>query len=755
MFTSAQLITADLTQEGAPVLSGSVRLESGHGAVERAVLRYSALGVVEARMNGVPVSDALLTPGWSSYEWRIRVAETDVTALVQPRIELELELGNGWYRGGLTWAAATGVYGAEIAGIAELAITYRDGHLQRWGTDPTWTARPCDTVSDDLYNGQTIDARRRAVAWEPQPVRIVDGSAKRFEPYIGPPVTRREELGIVDAWTTPSGRIIADFGRDIVGWTRCRATGVRGETVTLRHAEVVERGELSTRPLRSAEATDRFVLSGGEDVFEPTFTFHGFRYVEVEGWPGGIDELIGGGLTALSVSSALRRTGTFSCSEPLLNRLHENVVASTVGNFLDLPTDCPQRDERLGWTGDIAVFAPTSTFLFDASGFLRDWLRDVTLEQEHQGGVVPYVVPDVLKYVGVPEDLLPVDSTAVWSDAIVWVPWAVWTASGDDTVLRETFPAMLSHLRHVEGLLSPGGLWDRGFQFGDWLDPDAPPEDPAAAKADRTLVAMASLHRSAVLTAKTARLLGRSSELAEIERLRDGTREAFRAAFVDGDAERLRNHCETAYALALAFDLLDPDEIGWAGSRLAELVEANGHRISTGFAGTPYILEALSRSGQLATAGRLLLQTECPSWLYPVTMGATTVWERWDSMLPDGSINPGEMTSFNHYALGAVADWMHRDLAGLAPAEAGYRRVTVAPKPIDGVEWATAELDSPHGRIAVGWSREGDRLVVDVALPPGVTADVSVGDLDAHVAAGVHRLSASLDRTLLGALRAR
>ena len=307
---------------------------------------------------------------------------------------------------------------------------------------------------------------------------------------------------------------------------------------------------------------------------------------------------------------------------------------------------------------------------------------------------------------------------------------------------------MLSHLRHVEGLLSPGGLWDHGFQFGDWLDPDAPPEDPAAAKADRTLVATACLHRSAKLTAETARILGRSSEMAEIERLRDATREAFRTAFVDDEAQRPQNHCETAYALALAFDLLDPDEIGWAGSRLAELVEANGHRIATGFAGTPCILEAPSRSGQLATAGRLLLQTECPSWLYPVTMGATTVWERWDSMLPDGSINPGEMTSFNHYALGAVADWMHRDLAGLAPAEPGYRRVTIAPQPVTGVEWAKAELDSPHGRIAVGWSREGDRLLLDVALPPGVTADVSVGDLDVHVAAGVHRLSASLDRTL-------
>lgn len=690
MFTISHLIAPSTPIDGAPTLTGRLRLDPAHGVLVSATLRYSALGVVEAAINGVPVSDDVLTPGWSSYEWRVRVAETDVTDLLSSEATLELTLGNGWYRGSLTWMGATGVYGDRIAAIAEVSLVFADGHRQVWGTDETWTCRASDTVSDDLYHGQTVDARRRYVRSLEGSVETVAAAGVRFEPYVGPSVVRLETELPKDAWLSPTGRIIVDFGENIVGWVRAAVAGECGGVVTVRHAEVLEGGEIGTRPLRSARATDRFVLSGREDVFEPRFTFHGFRYVEIDGWPGGIDAVRRGGLTAIRIGSRLRRTGSFSSSHPLLNRLHQNVVNSMLGNFLDLPTDCPQRDERLGWTGDIAVFAATSAYLFDVGDFLRDWLRDVVVEQAHQGGVVPYVVPDVLKYVGVPDDITPIDSTAVWSDAIVWVPWAVWMASGDDRVLDENFDAMIAHLRHVDSLVSPSGLWDQGFQFGDWLDPDAPPEDSADAKADRSLVATACLYRSADLSFRVAQILGRTEMLDELDRLRARSRSAFRDAYVDGGARRLRNHCETSYALAIVFGLLDHDERVWTEDNLAELVAASGYRISTGFAGTPYILDALSGTGHLETAGRLLLQQECPSWLYPVTMGATTIWERWDSMLPDGRINPGEMTSFNHYALGAVADWMHRELAGLTPLEAGYSRVRIAPRPIDGIDHASA-----------------------------------------------------------------
>jgi alpha-L-rhamnosidase len=514
--------------------------------------------------------------------------------------------------------------------------------------------------------------------------------------------------------------------------------------VTLRHAEVLEHGELGTRPLRSARATDRFILSGGEDRFEPTLTFHGFRYVEVDGWPGGLDLATArDALVAVVVHSDLPRTGHFECSDPLVNQLHRNVVWGTRGNFLDVPTDCPQRDERLGWTGDIAVFAPTAAFLFDVDGFLRDWLRDLAAEQDAADGLVPYVVPDVLKYTGIPAEFAPYEATAIWSDAAVWVPWALWQAYGDRQVLAESFGSMSGHVRRVESLLSASGLWDTGFQFGDWLDPTAPPEDPARAAADNGVVATACLFRSARTVADAAAILGRDADARAFGALADRLRAAFTEHYVTTDGQ-VRSDAVTAYALAVCFGLLDDPVRQRAGDRLAELVAEHGYRIATGFAGTPYVTDALTMTGHVEAAYRLLLQRENPSWLYAVTMGATTVWERWDSMLPDGTINPGEMTSFNHYALGAVADWLHRVVGGVAPAEPGYSVVRVAPRPGGGITSASTSLVTRHGRIAVDWRLGADGSVeVEVTVPDGVTAEVDLpGTALRRLGAGSHRVTA-------------
>jgi alpha-L-rhamnosidase len=486
---------------------------------------------------------------------------------------------------------------------------------------------------------------------------------------------------------------------------------------------VLEHGELGTRPLRSAQATDRFILSGGEDTFEPTLTFHGFRYLEVDGWPG---ELTPDSLAAVVVHSDLRRTGYFECSDELLNRLHRNVVWGTRGNFVDVPTDCPQRDERLGWTGDLAVFAPTAAYLFDVKDFLRDWLADLAAEQRAAGGRVPFVVPDVLKYVEMPAEFPTPESAAIWSDAAVWVPWALWRAHGDPAVLAESYESMAAHVRRVESLVSDTGLWDRGFQFGDWLDPTAPPDQPWKAKADNGVVATACLYRSARMVAEAGAILGRTADASHFRGLADRTRVAFGEHYVSGDG-RIHSDAPTVYALAICFDLLDADVRQRAGDRLAQLVAEAGHRITTGFAGTPYVCDALTCTGHLDDAYRLLLQRECPSWLYPVTMGATTIWERWDSMLPDGTINSGEMTSFNHYALGAIADWMHRVIGGIAAAEPGYRKVRVAPRPGGGLTWARTSLDTPHGRVAVQWRLRPDgEIDVDVTVPDGVTAEIDL-----------------------------
>jgi alpha-L-rhamnosidase len=758
---TAPFIAADSDLGSAPILRREFAIDDGHGAVRHATLDVSALGVVEAWLGGTRVSDHLLEPGWTSYEWRIRVVTHDVTAHLADTAAgeaavLALVIGNGWAAGRLAWGGGGGWYTDERAGFAQLRIEFEDGHVQTVATDTDWQALSSAITADQLYDGQDIDARLRDGSFL-QPgtpttpstdghpgttttVHTVDIGERELVADTVPPVRPLAEIAPVEVWTSPSGATLIDFGVNLVGWIRLVTSGPAGTVLTLEHAEVLEHDELGTRPLRTAKATDHFTLSGGEDRFEPRFTFHGFRYAQVDGWTGTLDELRAA-VTAVQVGSDLTRTGTFESSHELLNTFHDNVIRGMQGNFLSVPTDCPQRDERLGWTGDIAAFAPTASYLFDTKAFLGDWLRDVWLEQQHAEGVIPFVVPDVLKY-SPAEDFGKPDATAIWSDAGVWVPWTLYQAYGDTTVLEEQFDSMIAHLRRIRDHLSPEGLWDTVFQFGDWLDPDAPPEDAAKAKADPGVVATVCAFRSATLVAAAGDLLpGHEAEATEARELATGLQAAFREHYVtDG---RITSDCTTVYALAIVFGILDEADTAAAGDRLAELAAESGYRISTGFAGTPFITDALTQTGHLDDAYRLLLQTECPSWLYPVTMGATTVWERWDSMLPDGTINPGEMTSFNHYALGAVADWMHRVVGGLAALTPGYASVLIAPQPGGGLTWASTSLDTVHGHVAVRWELVDGELLVEATVPEGVTAVVRLPGLDdQHLTGGTHELRA-------------
>jgi alpha-L-rhamnosidase len=711
--------------------------------VRHARLYVTALGVYEATLNGKRVGDHVMPPGWTSYHHRLVYQTFDVTGLLRAGDNaLGAMLGDGWFRGRLGFGGGRpAIYGDRIALLAQLEVEYVDGSSERITTDESWRARRGPIVVNDIYDGEEYDARLEATGWsEPAyddgdwaGVKVVEWDFGTLVAPVGPPVRRTEFIEPKAIFQSPSGRTLIDFGQNLVGWLRLSVSGPAGQTITLRHAEVLEDGELGTRPLRHARATDRYTLrgsdTGAEEIWEPRFTFHGFRYAEVEGWPG---ELKNENITAVVCHSDMERTGWFECSDPLINRLHENVIWSTRGNFFSIPTDCPQRDERLGWTGDIQVFTPTASFLFDVAGFLTSWLSDLAAEQAEKG-VVPVVVPDVMGRMAQP--------AAAWGDAAVVVPWVLYQRFGDEKLLSDHFASMSAWVDLVERVAGQDRLWDQGFQFGDWLDPAAPPDNPGAARTPGWIVATAYFARSAELVGRAARVLGREEEAEHYLALAAEVREAFNREYVT-PAGRVLSDAATAYALALEFALLpEAGQREHAAERLVAVLRANGYRISTGFVGTPLICDALSSQGQVAAAFRLLTERDCPSWLYPVTMGATTIWERWDSMLPDGSINPGEMTSFNHYALGAVADWLHRVVAGLAPGEPGYRSLEFQPHPGGGLDRAAARHITPYGIAACSWSLSSGEMTVTVDLPPNTTARVTLPGQDAaplEVGSGRH-----------------
>ncbi|GGF37732.1 alpha-L-rhamnosidase [Subtercola lobariae] len=738
----------------APVLG--TRFDVSDGLVD-ARLRITALGIFEARINGALVSEDHFAPGWSSYDHRLRYQNYDVTALLQPgENDLEALLGNGWYRGRIaSFSLHRGhPYGEKLALLAQLELTFADGRRETIGSDGGWSAGGSRVLANDFYDGQTTDLHLPVRPARDGAVTVVPSPGVELVAPVAPAVRETQTVPAVSTTLTASGRLLVDFGQNVVGWVRLRVRGEAGQRVSVRHAEVLENGELSLRPLRSAKVTDTYILAGTGDagaawdaaggvagvagaagaagvasvaaelgeLLEPNLVFHGFRYIDIDGLNAAEDpatELLS--VEAVVLGSDLERTGWFETSSVELNQLHQNVVWGMRGNFLDVPTDCPQRDERLGWTGDIQVFAPTATSLFDVSGFLSSWLADLAADQLPDG-TVPAVIPRVF---------LEEKPLAGWGDAAVIVPWALYEAYGDRAILERQYPSMTRWHDRVTADTTDN-LWLGGDQLGDWLDPLAPPDAPAKAQADPDVVASAYYARSIDLLARVAAVLGRHDEAERYERLATGIRAAFNREFVSPEGI-VRSDCQTVYALAIRWRLItDADVLALAGQRLRELVDERNFTVATGFLGTPVILDALLDAGQLDAAYAMVLGHEHPSWLYSVDLGATTVWERWDSLLPDGSVNPGEMTSFNHYAFGAVADWMHRVIGGLTPTSPGYRDVSIAPRLGGDLTSASISHLSPFGLIAADWCLNGGVFALALTVPVGVTAAVTLPSGEHH-----------------------
>jgi len=696
-------------------------------AAASARLYVTALGLHHVEINGRPVSDELLEPGWQSYHHRLLYATYDVTSLLaEGPNAISAAVGDGWYRGTLTWHGLHNVYGDASCLLAQLEVRLAAGSPVTIATDSRWRAATGALRAADLYDGADVDLRLEPAGWR-QPG--FDDSAWRpaAEIELGVPLQQRTmpPVRVVEtrrpaARRSPDGHLLVDTGQNLTGYLRLRVAGPEGARVSVRHAEVLDGdGRLHTAALRTARATDTYLLAGQHaEVLEPAFTFHGFRYAEIETSP----EVAVQGIEVAVISSDLAPAGRFHCSDERVNQLFRNVTWSQRGNFLAVPTDCPQRDERLGWTGDIMVFAPTACATADSRAFLANWLIDLSADQRGDGAV-PSVVPNVLTVLRGTDMASAEYGTTGWGDAATVVPWTLYEAYADAEVLGRQYPSMRGWVDWCAGRRAGDGTWSGDWHFGDWLDPGAPPDQPEKATTSSDFIATAYLACSAGIVARTAGLLGDDEAAASYAALRDQTAAAAWRKWGD-HAITTQAGC----AIALQLGIAPAAEQPRVAAALAALVRAGGGRIGTGFLGTPLVLPALTAGGYIEEAYQLLLNTESPGWLHQVRHGATTMWERWDAIQPDGSIHPGEMAtgsggmlSFNHYAYGAVAGWLYRSVAGLAPDPdgPGYGCVLMAPVPGGGISSAEASIETPYGPASISWTLAGQTLAVDAQIAPG------------------------------------
>lgn len=717
----------------APLLRKTFQLQRG---VRRARAYITSHGLYEMYINGHRVGDQLFAPGWTSYHKRLQYQTYDITALLtQGANAIGVVLGDGWYRGRLGLGDENTFvdhyYGRRLAALVQLEVTYEDGEKETIVTDTSWKASTGPILMSEIYAGETYDARLEKPGWTTAEyadsdwagVRPISAPKDILVGLVSPPVRRIEELKPVRVFITPAGDTVADMGQNMVGWVRLAVQGPAGTTVTLRHAEVLDaKGNFYTANLGTAAAQIRYTLKGqGLEVFEPHFTFQGFRFVAVSGYPGAVTA---DRLTGIVIHSDLKRTGDFTSSSELVNQLYHNILWSQKGNFLDVPTDCPQRDERMGWTGDAQVFSATAALNMDVAGFLAKWLADLAADQSSSGRV-PWIVPDLNIPLHLPNGTTPPPGGAAgWGDAATVIPWNLYQAYGDERILAQQYDSMMRWVQFEQTRAGDDYVWEGDFQFGDWLDFFGPTPKSAdfLSSTPTALVATAYFAHSVDILERTAAVLGRQEDAARYAQLLEHIKAAFSARFVSPIGV-VGQGTQSAYVLALDFDLLPQSLRGLAVARLAQDVRTRGH-LTTGFLGTPHLLNVLSRYGYLNEAYRLLERQEFPSWLYPVEHGATTIWERWDGIKPDGSLP--QVSSFNHYAYGSVGEWMYGAMAGIRidPDVPGYRHVLIEPQPGGGLTSVKASHVTLYGTVTSSWRADAGTFHLTVLIPPNATATV-------------------------------
>lgn len=699
--------------------------------IKSARLYITSRGMYEARINGRRVGEDIFTPGWTCYVKRLQYQTYDVTAFLKHGLNAAgAILGDGWFRGKIASPWDTTVLNLKPALLLQLNIEFTDGTKQFVITDESWKSSTGPIIMSDIYNGEIYDARMEMDGWDMPGFddinwrKVVTGDYG-YDNLIAPagvPVRKMKEIKPVKILTTPKSELVVDMGQNMVGWIRLTASLNKGDKIKLYHAEVLDKeGNFYTENLRVAEQCIEYTAKGGpSEIYEPHFTFQGFRYVKVEGFPG---ELTPDNLTGVVIYSDIKKTGYFECSDSMINQLQSNIEWGQRGNFVDVPTDCPQRDERLGWTGDAQVFCSTAIYNFDCSAFYTKWLKDLAAEQSSDGSV-PFVIPNVLAKRS--------SGSTGWADAAVIVPWTMYLKYGDRRILEEQYESMKSWVRYLENLADKDLIVRKGYHFGDWLFFIHPTEwNNKPGHTDIDLISTAFFAFSTSLVEKTARILGNMEDAEYFNQLRNKIKIAFNHEFVTPSG-RLSPNSQTAYILALHFGLLDQEDIPAAVNYLTGDIIKRNYHLSTGFLGTPYICQVLTKNGYPEIAYKLLLQKTYPSWLYPITRGATTIWERWDGIKPDGSFQDKSMNSFNHYAYGAIGNWMYSTITGIRENEEipGYKKFTIEPLLNAAFSYAKAGFESMYGNIRSGWEVKDGKVELKVSVPPNSKAVIIIHTSD-------------------------
>lgn len=685
--------------------------------VSRAVIYASALGIYELHINGLRAGNDYFTPGWTNYKKRLYYNTYDVTAMLRPgKNALGALLADGWYAGYLGWKPKRDNYGDKTRFFAQLYIEYENGTNDVIITNGSWKANVSPILEADLYMGETYDATKELAGWANsdyddtswKPVDVTAHIEAALQPYPGAAVRQFDEIKPVSVNEPKPGVFVFDMARNFAGFARLKVKGPKGRKITLHFGERLNPdGTVYLTNLRNARAADTYICKGvGTEIYQPRFTFHGFQYVEVTGYPGTptIDDV-----TGLALSSDTPLAGAFECSDEMANKLYENIVTTQRANFIDIPTDCPQRDERLGWTGDAQVFVRAATYNNDVAAFFTKWLADLA-DAQRSDGAYPDVAPRVIA---------DGCGTAAWADAGIICPWTIYQVYGDKRVLEKYYDNMADWIdfckKNSYNLIRPA----KGY--GDWLSINA--------ETNKAVLATAYFAHSTKLMARIARALGRKSDAEKYSRLFEQIKKRFNEKLVADDGT-IKSNTQTVYVLAIKFGLLEPDKSAIAISRLIDRIEKQNGRLSTGFVGTKDLMTTLTDIGRTDVAYKLFGNDTFPSWRFSIKQGATSIWERWDGWTPEKGFHDPGMNSFAHYSFGAVAEWMFETIGGIDTDGPGFRNIIIKPQPGGNLTWAKASYNSINGPIATSWKLDGDNLTLDVTIPANTTATVYIPTVD-------------------------